>query len=187
MNIHGSTKLGLALLLAGGVALVGASFAGVRYTSQPGFCASCHEMQSLHRGWSKGSHAKTDCYDCHVDNTLAGHVKAKVNGLRQVYTHFMGTVDLEKVTAEVPNHRCARCHDMGSEEKLGERIVLAHRKHDEAKLACTVCHLTSGHSREMFAGFGHASCKECHSAERSAESPNYLRKKPCSREGEPER
>jgi cytochrome c nitrite reductase small subunit len=182
MNIRGrSSRAGLAVLLGGGLALIGAAFAGVRYTSQPGFCASCHVMQPVHRGWSKGSHASTGCYDCHVDNTLTGHVMAKVNGLRQVYTHLTSQVDMDKVSAEVPSHRCARCHDMASEEKLGLRIVTAHRKHEEAKLECTVCHFTLGHSRELFAGFKHASCKECHSAA-PAETPNpYLRKPPCTR------
>jgi cytochrome c nitrite reductase small subunit len=182
MSIRGRTRVGLAVLGAGAVALIGASFAGVRYTSQPGFCASCHEMQPVHRGWSKGSHAATGCYDCHVDRTLAGEVRAKINGLRQVYTHFAGTVDMDQVTAQVPSHRCVRCHDMASEDKLGLRIVTAHRKHTEAKLECTVCHFTSGHSRELFAGFMDASCSECHRAERGEGTNAYLRKKSCARE-----
>lgn len=182
MNTRGSIRIGVVAMVLAGVALIGAASAGVRYTSQPGFCASCHEMQSLHRGWSRGSHANTDCYACHVDNTLKGHVLAKVNGLRQVYTHFTRKVDLERVSAPVPPHRCVRCHDLASEEKLGARIVMAHRKHLEAKLDCMVCHVTAGHSREFFAGFKHDSCRECHSAGPAATVSGYLRKVPCTRE-----
>lgn len=182
MSTRGSTRAAAIVLLVGGLALIGAAIAGVRYTSQPAFCASCHEMRSLHREWRKGAHARTDCYDCHVDNTIGGHVMAKVNGLRQVYTHFATDVDMSKVNAEVPSHRCVRCHDMAREDKLGPRITTAHRKHIEAKLACTVCHLTLGHSRELFTGFNHASCKECHSTPAGTPRDAYLRRLPCTRE-----
>ncbi len=87
MNTRGRIRIGLIVGTGAALVMIAATFAGVRYTSQSSFCASCHEMQGLHRDWTKGSHAKAQCYDCHVDNTLSGHVMAKVNGLRQVYTH----------------------------------------------------------------------------------------------------
>lgn len=182
MSIRGSIKPGLVLLTAGALVLIGGAFAGVRYTSQSSFCGSCHEMQPLHKGWKKGVHASTDCYDCHVDNTLMGHVKAKANGLRQVYQHFTADkIDLEKVSTHVPDARCVRCHKMDDQAKFGERVVVAHRKHGEAKIDCTVCHLSSGHSREVFVGFTQASCKECHSAERAPDAPSYLHRVACDR------
>lgn len=181
MKTRGSIKVGFIALIVGGIALIAAASAGVHYTSQPAFCASCHEMQSLHRGWSKGSHANTGCSACHADNTIAGQVRAKVNGLRQVYTHFTTQVDLGRVNAPVPARRCVRCHDLGSEEKLGARVVIAHRKHIEAKLDCMECHFTTGHTREVFTGFKPAACRECHSAAPGNSLDAYLRKVPCTR------
>jgi nitrate/TMAO reductase-like tetraheme cytochrome c subunit len=182
MSIRGSIRLAVALGAAAAVVLIAGAVAGVRYTSQSSFCASCHEMQPMHRGWKNGSHARTECYACHVDDTLIGQVSAKANGLRQVYLHFTSKVDMENVVARVPVERCTKCHDMADMGKLGERIVTAHQKHQEAKLECNICHLTSGHTREAFGGFKHASCKECHSETRDPAVGPFLRKMPCDRD-----
>lgn len=170
------------VVVAGLVGLIALAGTGaVHYTSQPNFCGSCHEMQDLHAGWGKGSHRETSCYDCHVDKTFSGHVMAKANGLKQVYMHFTSKVDMAQVKAEVPSGRCIRCHDVSDQNKLGERRAKAHLKHREAKLECTTCHLHSGHSREVFVGFGSESCRECHSA-KPGEIPNpYLKRPPCTR------
>lgn len=179
-SIQGSIKLGFAI---GAVAVIAAlaGFAGVRYTSQTTFCGSCHEMNAMHSGWTKGSHAEIHCYECHVDKNLSAQVIAKLNGLRQLLVHLTREVNMDNVTAEVPNERCARCHEMANKDKLGERIVTAHLKHREAKLQCTGCHLNTGHSREAFVGFKSESCVECHSR-KPQEKPNpYLKRPPCTR------
>jgi nitrate/TMAO reductase-like tetraheme cytochrome c subunit len=185
MNTRASSNRRLAVLAGVAALVVVAGASAVHYTSQPSFCGSCHEMEVTHSGWTKGSHAKTDCYACHVDSTLAGHIYAKANGLRQVYVHFTHEkVDMDRVTAHVPNQRCQRCHDTQDKEKLGERLVLAHAKHLEAKLECTVCHLNSGHSKEAFVGFTRESCQECHS-KKPQEQPNpYLKRPVCKRPAE---
>lgn len=181
MNTREPTKLRV-VVLAGLAALVALAGAGaVRYTSQPSFCSSCHEMKGSHEGWTTGIHYQTSCYACHVERGLQGHVTAKVNGMRQLYTHFAGKVDMKQVKAEVPSHRCLACHDMAHKEKLGERIVTAHQKHIEAKLQCTVCHINSGHSREVFAGFGQESCKECHSTKPQESPDSFLKRRACTR------
>jgi nitrate/TMAO reductase-like tetraheme cytochrome c subunit len=181
MSTRAHIKLRILVLggLAGLVALGGAGAA--RYTSQSTFCGSCHEMKAAHTGWAKGVHARTHCFECHVDQGLVAHAVAKANGLRQVLVHLAGKVDMERVTAEVPSRRCVRCHDMGNREKLGERLVTAHLKHREAKLECLVCHSPSGHSREAFSGFIQDSCKECHSAKPQEVPSPYLKRPACTR------
>jgi trimethylamine-N-oxide reductase cytochrome c-type subunit TorC len=181
-SIRACTKGQVAVVLTAAVVVLAAAGMGaVHYTSQAQFCGSCHEMDTSHAGWTKGSHSKTHCYDCHVDKTLAGHVIAKANGLRQVYHHLTRKVDMDQVSATVPNHRCIQCHDTSDSTKLGERLAKAHDKHMEAKLHCTVCHAGTGHSREVFAGFKQDSCKECHSAKPQELRNPYLDRNPCTR------
>lgn len=169
------------ILSLAAVVVVIAGAGATHYTSQSSFCASCHEMQPLHAGWRGGSHTKTECYNCHVDQTVGGHVAAKWNGLKQAYVHFSGKVDMAKVQTTVPDHRCVRCHDVRNKEKFGERLAIAHLKHNEAKLNCTVCHLTSGHAKEAFVGFKLQSCQECHPKKLPDAPEHHLKKPPCTR------
>lgn len=185
MNTRVSSKRPLAVLAGVATLVAVAGVGAVHYTSQPSFCGSCHEMKVTHSGWTKGSHVGTDCYACHVDSTLAGHIYAKANGLRQVYVHFTHEkVDMDRVTAKVPNQRCQRCHDTQNKAKFGDRLVLAHAKHLEAKLECTVCHQTSGHAKEAFVGFTRESCQECHSKKLQDQPNPYLKRPPCKRPAE---
>ena len=181
MSTRASTRIGLVVAGALTVLLIGSAIAGVRVTSRPGFCLSCHEMQPLHGNWKRGSHAEVSCVECHVDATLSGQVTAKLNGLRQVYVHFTRPVDLAKVQTSVPSARCVRCHDTSDALKLGLRVATAHNKHREAKLDCTVCHLTTGHSRQRFVGFELKSCQECHPPERTRATEFFLRDIACTR------
>ena len=35
-------------------------------TGQPGFCNSCHIMNSYYESWENSSHSKVNCLDCHL-------------------------------------------------------------------------------------------------------------------------
>jgi len=112
---------GLPLLLSAG----NLSY-GVAESSQTRFCLSCHEMQrhgqSLfvdNRQALAAVHYQnrlidrdTTCYSCHKDYAMFGDVKAKLNGLRHVWAHYVRGVPAKIALYEpFPNANCLHCHD----------------------------------------------------------------------------
>lgn len=159
--MENAKKLRLVIIVLG-VLLVGFSVGAVEYTSQTGFCNSCHEMNTAFTGWDNGIHQTQHCYGCHTDEGLINKAKTKANGLREVFIHFTEEVDMEKVQSDVPPERCAKCHDMTDKKKHGERIVNFHKQHQELNFNCLTCHKGVGHTKESFTGFKNEACKQCH-------------------------
>ena len=113
--------VGLPLLLSAG----NLSY-GITESSQTRFCLSCHEMQrhgqSLFVDNKQALAAvhyqnrlverDSTCYACHKDYGLFGDAKAKLNGLRHVWAHYVRGVP-EKIALykPYPNANCLHCHD----------------------------------------------------------------------------
>ena len=108
--------VGLPLLLA-----VGNISYGVHESSTTRFCLSCHEMQrhgkSLFADNRQALAAvhyqnrlvdrETVCYSCHKDYALFGDVKAKLNGLRHVWAHYIAGVPKKiELYQPYPNSNC---------------------------------------------------------------------------------
>ena len=52
------------------------------------------------------------CYSCHKDYGLFGDVKAKMNGLRHVWAHYVtGVPEHLALYQPFPNANCLHCHD----------------------------------------------------------------------------
>ena len=52
------------------------------------------------------------CYSCHKDYALFGDVKAKLNGLRHVWAHYVAGVPASLALYQpYPNANCLHCHD----------------------------------------------------------------------------
>lgn len=123
--------IGRIVLLVGLVALpvllsVGNISYGVSESSTTRFCLSCHEMQrhgkSLFADDKQALAAahyqnrlvdrETVCYSCHKDYALFGDVKAKLNGLRHVWAHYVsGPPAKIALYQPYPNSNCLHCHD----------------------------------------------------------------------------
>jgi cytochrome c-type protein NapC len=99
---------------------------GFHESSQTRFCLSCHEMQRHGQSlFVDDRHAlaavhyqnrlidrDTVCYSCHKDYALFGDARAKLNGLRHVWAHYVAGVP-EKLALYQPykNANCLHCHD----------------------------------------------------------------------------
>jgi cytochrome c-type protein NapC len=99
---------------------------GVQESSTTRFCLSCHEMQGHGQSlFVDDKHAlaavhyqnrlverETICYSCHKDYALFGDAKAKLNGLRHVWAHYVAGVP-KKLELYKPyaNANCLHCHD----------------------------------------------------------------------------
>jgi cytochrome c-type protein NapC len=123
--------VGRVVLLVGLVLLplllsVGNISYGVGKSSTTRFCLSCHEMQRHGKSLfvdSKQALAavhyqnrlvdrETVCYSCHKDYAMFGDVKAKLNGLRHVWAHYIGGVPKRiELYQPYPNSNCLHCHD----------------------------------------------------------------------------
>jgi len=117
-------------LLAGAVVLpvvtsAGSVAVGFSESSRTRFCLNCHEMQnhgkSLFANNPRALAAAhyqnrlidrdTACYSCHKDYAMYGDIKAKLNGLRHVYVHYLGTIPEKfELYQPYPNSNCLHCH-----------------------------------------------------------------------------
>jgi len=87
------------------------------YTSDPSFCARCHEIAPAYEGWRHSPHRNVSCYQCHADPGLGGKLRARLRGMRMLYLHFsdsdkkFGDSDKKPLpTCEFDWHRCYECH-----------------------------------------------------------------------------
>jgi cytochrome c-type protein NapC len=120
----------LALLLGAGiipVAMSGANLReGMEESSRTRFCLGCHEMgaygkslfvdepralPAMHYQKRLISRDST-CFSCHTDYAMFGDLKAKMNGLRHVWAHYVaGVPNKIALYKSYPNYNCLHCHD----------------------------------------------------------------------------
>jgi cytochrome c-type protein NapC len=148
---------------SGRVALLVLSF-GFQESSQTRFCLSCHEMQRHGQSlFADDKHAlaavhyqnrlidrDTVCYSCHKDYALFGDARAKLNGLRHVWAHYVtGVPATLKLYAPYPNNNCLHCHD----DARHFREQPAHAPVMEAVIAgttsCLSCHRTTHNMQKV--------------------------------------
>lgn len=128
---------------------------GFRESSQTRFCLSCHEMQPYgkslfvdNRSALSAVHYQNrlidrdqTCYTCHTDYALFGDAKAKLNGLRHVWVHYLGKKP-EKLALYEPyaSRNCLHCHDDARrfQEAPAHKFVLAELY--AGTRSCLTCH-----------------------------------------------
>lgn len=138
-------------------------------TDQPGFCNSCHIMNTYYASWQKSSHSNVNCLDCHLQPGFSGFIKGKINGLAQAVDCIVGRVST-KPSATVFDKSCLRseCHDISelSSDTIDYNDVnFSHQNHintvvDGMGISCGTCH-------SHFEGSEHISiskdaCYTCH-------------------------
>lgn len=176
MSMENAKRLKTIIIVTGVLILAVLSFVAVEYTSQTGFCNSCHEMNTAFTGWQNGFHQSIHCYECHTDEGFVAKVKVKANGLREVYIHLTQEVNMDEVKTDIPEQRCVICHDFNQKGKYVERIVNFHKQHQEYKFGCLTCHGDVGHSTDRFIGFKNEACKQCHETKKLENPPSYIKK-----------
>jgi nitrate/TMAO reductase-like tetraheme cytochrome c subunit len=110
------------LLVLGGLGAVAAfgTISLISWTETADFCGRCHTMAPELQAYHAGPHRDVACAECHVEPGVAGWVKAKFNGTRQLVEVVLGTFP-EPIPA--PDHAnlpsaedtCAKCHDVSRE------------------------------------------------------------------------
>lgn len=123
----------LALLLGGfGVIVgVGATIA-VHYTESAAFCGRCHTMDPQVKAYKAGVHRDVACGECHVKPGIAGFIKAKLDGIKELREYLTSSYPRP---IQSPDHAklppvkdtCLRCHQLKEITKDGGPVRLVLR------------------------------------------------------------
>ena len=136
----------------------------VAYTSKSNFCGACHEMGTLHQTWSSSSHKNVDCIECHSEPGVRGMVKAKANGLRELYVHV--TSSEIKPKAEAKDINCLSCHQDKVNTNVDRALAAKNPhtvKHFDNGMTCISCHTGLVHNAKMNKTVpGRETCVTCH-------------------------
>ena len=92
-----------------------ASYRGVEYLDSTNFCGTtCHVMLPENTAYHASPHSHVACVDCHIGPGLPWMVRAKVNGLRQVYmvaTHaYPRPIPSPVKDLRPAGQTCEQCH-----------------------------------------------------------------------------
>ena len=128
---------------------------GFHESSQTRFCLSCHEMQrhgqSLFVDDKRALAAThyqnrlidrdTVCYSCHKDYALFGDARAKLNGLRHVWAHYVTGVPAKlALYRPYASANCLHCHDDARRFREQPAHVPVMEQLTSGGLACLSCH-----------------------------------------------
>jgi nitrate/TMAO reductase-like tetraheme cytochrome c subunit len=123
----------LSLLIAGigAVAGVGGMMA-VHYSETSSFCGRCHTMDPELKAYAMSPHKEVTCAECHVEPGVAGFVKAKANGTKQLLGVMTGkypTPIPPPDHADLPDLKdtCLKCHSLDKITANGGPVKLVLR------------------------------------------------------------
>lgn len=92
------------------------SYKSYHVTESEKFCGEiCHEvMEPEYVAYAHSPHASVSCTECHIGSGAAWYLKAKINGLHQVYAVLTDTFN-RPIETPIPNLRppkdiCLNCH-----------------------------------------------------------------------------
>ena len=102
-----SSRRGLFVLVVL-VGALGATFTigtvvAVQWTETADFCGRCHTMGPELKAYEMSPHREVACVECHTEPGIAGWVKAKVNGTKQLVEVLTGTF---RSRSRHPTTRC---------------------------------------------------------------------------------
>ena len=130
----------IALLLLA-LLFIAASSAFV-HTTDPSFCARCHEIVPAYEGWQRAPHRDVSCHQCHADPGLVGEIRARLTGLRMLRVHLSGSDEKPTPTCEFDWRRCYECHYNPSAGSAAMPPLPASHLYfsAEQRRQCAVCH-----------------------------------------------
>lgn len=108
-SVRKNTKKLVFLSLAGIVLLLIIAGEGMHFTSQPNFCASCHEISPQVATWQSSPHNQVTCLDCHANPGTVGYVSRKLQAVKELYVHFTNQIPAN-IQAQVNIQTCILCH-----------------------------------------------------------------------------
>lgn len=127
----------------------------IEHSKSTGFCLSCHEMEPYGRSlgiadayYLPASHYQNHrvppdqaCFTCHTTYTMFGDVQAKLQGMRHVFVHYLGTVpDQIELYRPYSNRECLHCHAGARSFEEGEDHIDLREDLRTGASSCLECH-----------------------------------------------
>lgn len=151
----------VAVMLVAGFASAGTvgTVVAIHWTETPDFCGRCHTMDPELKSFAVSPHREVTCGECHVEPGVAGWVKSKITGTKQLFQILTNTYPipiLPPAHEELPKveDTCLTCHDMGPRVADGGpvRLILKSKyaldeSNTESKVALVI--------RPLGVGFGY--------------------------------
>ena len=136
----------IVLLVGFGAAITAVGATAVGWTETADFCGRCHTMGPELKAYAQSPHRDVACAECHVEPGVAGWIKAKLNGTRQLLLVLTGAYPAPIPApdhADLPptSQTCVRCHDVGGLLADGGpvKLLLDERyRHDEPNTRDTI-------------------------------------------------
>jgi hypothetical protein len=120
--------------------LGGAGHEAVQFMDSPKFCGTvCHEvMAPEYEAYLRSPHARVKCVECHIGEGASWAVKAKIDGIRQVWgvmtDDFHRPIPTPVHTLRPARDTCEKCH--WTAKFHGNRIITRiHTQEDEQNTA----------------------------------------------------
>lgn len=141
-------KVSLAIFAVVFALLALLSFGAVWGTSQPSFCATCHEVQAEYITWSRSNHRKVSCLSCHEAPAGANLIDQKAVSFQRLTKHLSGDYPQPILLKNpISNETCAKCHPVRRTNVLSGQLIMPHATHvDGQKLRCVECHRSVAHA-----------------------------------------
>lgn len=150
-----------------------AGYQAVHYMDSVEFCGTaCHSvMQPEFKAYQVASHSSVDCVKCHIGSGAEGYVKAKLNGMRQLWSLATGSYH-KPIPVPIRNlpgadETCESCHARQALD--GDKLrVIRHYGDDEAAtpsytaLMMKVGAIHRAHLRSQKPELRNVSCLDCH-------------------------
>lgn len=139
----------------------------VNYTSRSEFCNKCHVMKNYYSSWAKSAHGDVACYKCHTDSGVIGQLKAKINGIRELFI-TVAKIDV-KLQDQSAYKRCIICHNNFVDITPKNLKIFKHIKHLKTEYSCGRCHVNLVHSQGF--KFSMKFCLGCHKSLNKGRAP----------------
>ena len=104
----------------------------VEYSETASFCGRCHTMDPELKAYAMSPHKEVTCAECHVEPGVAGFVKAKANGTKQLIGIITGNFPTPIPPpdhADLPSVKdsCMKCHEVDKLTENGGPVKLVLR------------------------------------------------------------
>lgn len=129
----------------------------IEHSKSTSFCLSCHEMTPYGRSLSiedgaylPAGHVQNHrvpreqaCFTCHTTYTMFGDINAKMQGMKHVFVHYLGTVP-EQIELYNPysNRECLHCHGGARSFETSEDHIDFREDLGSGEVSCLECHDT---------------------------------------------
>jgi hypothetical protein len=154
---------------------------GFRYTSQPEFCASCHnDTQKSFESWAHSKHKVVSCNKCHWPGFL-GSFKQKFSLVNETYNFYMNNYSQTLnengyIGKHMKDDVCTPCHSVTAKLDASKKFpLMKHKIHYKMGIGCTICHNRIAHSDpgviDQKDNIKMSGCFRCHGLTKTAKAP----------------